>query len=52
MDKYWYVKKKLKRKKAKKAKNSSASRLSLNEVFLHLTKAITAGRAVKNGKIR
>jgi hypothetical protein len=47
-----YVKKKLKRKYAKKTKNSKNSSLLLKEKFLHLINATVAGKTIKNGKIK
>jgi hypothetical protein len=45
-----YVKEKLKRKYAKKAKNSKAKSLLLKETFLHLINAMVAGKTIKNGR--
>ncbi|MCL1966618.1 MAG: hypothetical protein FWF67_01905 [Fibromonadales bacterium] len=47
-----YVKEKLKRKYAKKAKNSKVSSLPLKEAALHLINAIVAGKTIKNGRIK
>ncbi|MDR2555205.1 MAG: hypothetical protein LBC64_07225 [Fibromonadaceae bacterium] len=47
-----YVKEKLKRKYAKKAKNSKAGSLPLKETFLHLINATVAGKTIKNGRIK